>query len=167
VFERCPDLKQAFDSLGIEIFSCSVLVITHDGKGGRLGLHSDASVSDIQYRLNWPVYQCLPGTKTSMYKLKPGAVNLLATGESTYVPPSQDTVPKIDTGIYNISDIESEIASFVMDRPLLFRFTIPHRVYDTEPNVPYPRILLSFDIVNNGCDIIESLKIEDTTINNQ
>lgn len=159
IFEKCPDLKQSLDNLGIGVISCSVLIIIkQDDKGTRLGLHSDASISGIDYRLNWPVYQCLSGTKTSMYKLKPGAVNLLTTGESTYSPPSQDTVPKSETGIYNLSDIESEVASFVMDRPLLFRFTVPHRVYDTEPNVPYPRILISFDLENNGCETIKSLQ---------
>jgi len=145
VFERCPDIKEALDKLGVEVTGCSVLVVTQDRSGTRLGLHSDASTSDITYRLNWPVYQCMSGTTTSMYKLKPGTINLLATGQSDYKPPSQDVVAKSETGIYRITDIESEVASFVMDRPLLFKYNVPHRVYDTEPNVPYPRILISFD----------------------
>lgn len=145
IFERCPDIKEALDKLGIEAVGCSVLVVTQDRSGSRLGLHSDASTSSIDYRLNWPVYQCMPGTTTSMYKLKPGAVNLLATGQTNYKPPSQSVVPKNETGVYRMTDIESEIASFVMDRPLLFKYNVPHRVHDTEPNVPYPRIILSFD----------------------
>ena len=156
LFERCPDLKTALDKLGVEAIACSVLVITAgDGTGFRLGLHSDASISDIDYRINWPIYQCLPGTTTTMYKMKPDAVNLLTTGETPYKPPSQDVVPKNETGIYRMSDVESEITSFVFDRPLLFKYNIPHRVYDTEPGVPYPRILLSLDF--NDCDLVREL----------
>ena len=158
VFDRCPDLKKAIDDLGIVVTGCSVLVITYDGSGGRLGLHSDASSGEVQYRLNWPVYQCFSGTKTSMYKLKTGTINRLLVDPTVYTPPSQDLVAKSETGIYEMSDVESEIASFVMDRPLLFRYTIPHRVYDTEPNIPYPRILICFDLENNGSDLLESLK---------
>ena len=154
VFERCPDLVVALDNLGIEVTGCSVLVITQDRSGTRLGLHSDASTGSLPYRLNWPVYQCLPGTTTSMYKLKPGAVNLLAAGLSSYKPPSQDVVDASETGIYRMSDIESEVASFITDKPLLFKYDVPHRVYDTEPNVPYPRILISFDF---NCDDISRL----------
>lgn len=158
VFGKCPDIKDALDLLGLQVTGCSVLIITHDGSGARLGLHSDASISGFPYRLNWPVYQCMSGTKTSMYKLKPGAVNLLANGMDVYTPPSQHIVSKSETGIYRTDDIESELASFIMDRPLLFNYTIPHRVYDIESNVPYPRILISFDLEDNGCEIIESLK---------
>lgn len=157
LYEKCPDIKLALDKIGLAASSCSVLVISYDGSGSRLGLHSDASFGKIPYRLNWPVYQCLSGTKTSMYKLKPGSINLLATGETSYTPPSQDIVAKSETGIYRLQDIESEIASFIMDRPLLFRFTVPHRVYDIEPRVPYPRILISFDLVDNQSDLMESL----------
>lgn len=158
VFGKCPDIKAALDSIGLEVAGCSVLVITKDGTGTRLGLHSDASIGNVPYRLNWPVFQCLPGTKTSMYKLKPGAVNLLASGKASYTPPSQHVVSKSDTGIYRLEDIDSEVGCFIMDRPLLFNYTIPHRVYDVEPKVPYPRILISFDLEDNGCEIIESLK---------
>ena len=163
LFVKCPDLKKALDDNNFKVSACSVLVVSYDGSGSRLGLHSDASSGNTPYRLNWPVFQCSSGTRTTMYKMKPGSVNLLAAGRTSYVPPSQNLVAKEETGIYNLVDVESEIASFVMDRPLLFRYTIPHRVHDTEADVPYPRILISFDLDNDEYDILNLIRSKDTT----
>ena len=127
-----PELKESLDKINVQPYTMSLLVIT-EGYGT---LHSD-SPSKSNVRINIPIFNCDDETKTCFFKMKSNQ-----TITTDYVPPNIDE--HNFTKFYNFEDIDYEIGHYVLTKPVLFNYKIPHAVILSE-KAKFPRLVLNID----------------------
>lgn len=140
VLDLIPELKQTLEQLDVTPLSIALLVV----RKGYGQLHSDRSGHNTEMRINWPIVNC-ETTKTVFYKLK-----------------TTETIEKADPPsgegnkwffLYDPKDIEQEIGTYTLTKPIVFKFTVPHSVtVDFEKNT-IPRMLLTIDFKSNTLTI--------------
>ncbi len=132
VLSMVPELKESLDKINVQPYMMSLLVIT-EGYGT---LHTDAP-SKSNIRINIPIFNCDDETKTCFFKMKNSQIIT-----TDYVPPNIDEHNL--TKFYNFEDIDYELGHYVLTKPVLFNYMIPHAVVLSE-KAKFPRLVLNID----------------------
>lgn len=143
VLELIPELDECFKKIKIQPFNLNLLVV-NEGYGI---LHTDGGPRINNLRINWPVYNCHPQTRTVFYKLKSKK-----TIQTDYDPPTiEDDTENLKTKFYDTNEIDYEIGYYNLTQPVLINYTIPHAVKNPDDiKITYPRILMSVDFTGTS-----------------
>ena len=133
VLSMVPELKESLDKINVQPYMMSLLVIT-EGYGT---LHSDSPSKSNNIRINIPIFNCDNETKTCFFKMKNNRT--ITTG---YVPPRVDKHNL--TKSYSHEDIDYEIGHYVLTKPVLFNYMIPHAIIRSK-KAKFPRLVLTID----------------------
>jgi hypothetical protein len=132
ILSLVPELKCSLDNIDVHPYMMSLLVIT-EGYGI---LHTDAP-SKHNIRINIPILNCDPETKTHFFKMKTDRIV-----STDYIPPKIDEDNQ--TKFYDPADIDYEIGHYILTKPVLFDYLIPHAVVLSE-TAKFPRLVLNID----------------------
>jgi len=131
-----PELSQALNDLRVTPLKMALILVTDDGTP----LHSDFASQGTVERINWPIVNG-ETSQTWFIEVLPHASGTIADPHSM----EENKAYRV----YNPQDAVKRLDSYILTRPIVFDFTVPHYVHKinnekTHPDLP--RLLLTIDI---------------------
>jgi len=131
-----PELSQILNNLKVTPLHMSLIVVTNDGTP----LHSDFAPEGTVERINWPIANGHT-SQTWFMEVSPYA--------NVEISDPQSKEANKEYCLYDFKDAVRKLGSYILTRPVVFDFTVPHYVQSinnkkTHPDLP--RLLLTIDI---------------------
>lgn len=146
IIKFAPELIMSLNKLNIFPISYNLLISREDFYGV---LHSDGGDKNHPYRINWPILNCDDSVKTIFYKLK----NSTLIDFDYKSKPFKEKLRQIslETAIYDHNDIEDVIDFYVLSKPVIFNYSIPHNIlWPKDKQLNFPRCILAIDFHSNA-----------------